>query len=135
LNPARDGAVLPILHLNGYKISSPTVLGRADNESIRSLLGGHGYDVRFVEGDQPHAVHRDFASTLDSAYERIREIQSDARTRGAHTRPRWPAIVLRTPKGWTGPSVVDGVQIEGTFRAHQVPLAGVRENPEHLRML
>jgi xylulose-5-phosphate/fructose-6-phosphate phosphoketolase len=135
LNPARDGAVLPILHLNGYKISSPTVLGRADNESIRSLLGGHGYDVRFVEGDQPHAVHRDFASTLDSAYERIREIQSDARTRGARTRPRWPAIVLRTPKGWTGPSVVDGVQIEGTFRAHQVPLAGVRENPEHLRML
>jgi xylulose-5-phosphate/fructose-6-phosphate phosphoketolase len=135
LNPARDGAVLTILHLNGYKIGGPTVLGRTDDADIRALLEGHGYEVHFVEGDEPFAVHGQFASTLDACYARIRAIQEDARERGVTTRPRWPMIVLRTPKGWTGPRVVDGEAVEGTFRAHQVPLANVRENPEHLAML
>ncbi len=136
LNPARDGAVLPVLHLNGYKISGPTVLGRASDEAIRSLLTGHGYDVDFVEGDEPMQVHADFAAALEAAWHKIRAIQSDARTRGVtRESPRWPALVLRTPKGWTGPKVVDGLQIEGTFRAHQVPIANVRTNVEHLRML
>jgi xylulose-5-phosphate/fructose-6-phosphate phosphoketolase len=135
LNAARDGAVLPILHLNGYKISGPTVLGRANDAKIRSLLEGEGYDVRFVEGDEPLSVHRDFAAALDACYTRIREIQAAARGLGGRERPSWPAIVLRTPKGWTGPKVVDGVKIEGTFRAHQVPLSGVRDNPQHLAML
>jgi len=136
LNPARDGAVLPILHLNGYKISGPTVLARKSDEAVRSLLTGHGYHVRFVEGDEPMRVHADFAAALEASWSDICEIQSVARTRGKVARqPMWPAIVLRTPKGWTGPKVVDGVRIEGTFRAHQVPLTGVRTNPEHLRML
>jgi xylulose-5-phosphate/fructose-6-phosphate phosphoketolase len=137
LNPARDGAVLPVLHLNGYKIAGPTVLGRASNEKVGALLAGHGYDVEFVEGDDPIAVHRQLAATLDVCWLKIRAIQADARLRGvaAARMPRWPAIVLRTPKGWTGPKVVDGVPIEGTFRAHQVPLAGVRENPAHLAEL
>jgi xylulose-5-phosphate/fructose-6-phosphate phosphoketolase len=135
LNPARDGAVLPILHLNGYKISGPTVFGRDDDEDIRVLLEGHGYEVHFVSGDDPVWMHREFAATLDQCYSRIRAIQSDARAHGVLKRPTWPAIVLRTPKGWTGPKVVDGVQIEGTFRAHQVPLAGVKDNPEHLKLL
>ncbi len=135
LNAARDGAVLPILHLNGYKISGPTVLGRAGDESIRSLLGGHGYDVHFVEGDDPLVVHQAFARTLDDCYAKIRAIQSRARQHGVTTRPRWPAIVLRTPKGWTGPKIVDGKQVEGTFRSHQVPLSGVTTNPRHLEIL
>jgi len=135
LNPARDGAVLPILHLNGYKISGPTVLGRAPRGDIDSLLRGHGYDVHFVEGDDPAIVHEALASTLDTCHQQIREIQDDARRNGATGVPRWPAIVLRTPKGWTGPDVVDGIQIEGTFRAHQVPLNGVRTNPAHLQLL
>jgi xylulose-5-phosphate/fructose-6-phosphate phosphoketolase len=135
LNPARDGAVLPILHLNGYKIAGPTVLGRNADEDITRLLTGHGYDVQFVAGDDPTAVHRDFAATLDRCWAKIRSIQDDARARGTLARPRWPAIVLRTPKGWTGPKFVDGVPVEGTFRAHQVPLATVRQNPAHLAML
>ena len=135
LNPARDGAVLPILHLNGYKISGPTVLGRASDDDVRELLTGHGYEVAFVEGDEPGKVHRQLAATLDECYAKIRAIQAAARQRGATGRPRWPAIVLRTPKGWTGPKVVDGVQVEGTFRAHQVPLSEVRQKPDHLRML
>jgi xylulose-5-phosphate/fructose-6-phosphate phosphoketolase len=135
LNPARDGAVLPILHLNGYKIAGPTVLGRDDNSDIRKLLEAHGYDVHFVEGDDPALVHRAIASTLDACFARIRSIQSEARARGFTKRPSWPAIVMRTPKGWTGPKVVDGIPIEGTFRAHQVPLANVRENADHLKML
>ncbi len=135
LNPARDGAVLPILHLNGYKIAGPTVLGRETDEEIRQLLSGHGYEVHFVTGDEPMAVHEQMASTLDACYAAIRQFQHDSRSRGATHRPRWPAIVMRTPKGWTGPKVVDGVQIEGTFRAHQVPLANVKENPAHLEML
>jgi xylulose-5-phosphate/fructose-6-phosphate phosphoketolase len=138
LNPARDGAVLPILHQNGYKIANPTILGRASDDELRALLGGHGYEVRIVAGDDVRTVHRDFAVALEDCYLAIRSIQASARGGGAsgpRTRPRWPAIVLRTPKGWTGPKAVDGVPVEGTFRAHQVPLPGVTDNPEHLRML
>ena len=135
LNPARDGAVLPILHLNGYKISGPTVLGREDNEDVKRLIEAHGYDVSIVEGNDPMTVHRAFAETLDSCYEKIRSYQEDARIHGFKTRPKWPAIILRTPKGWTGPKVVDGVRIEGTFRAHQVPVSEVKTNPEHLKIL
>jgi xylulose-5-phosphate/fructose-6-phosphate phosphoketolase len=135
LNPARDGAVLPILHLNGYKIAGPTVLGRERDEEVATLLTGHGYDVHIVTGDDPMTVHRDFAVTLDRCWRSIRSIQEDARRKGFSARPRWPAIVLRTPKGWTGPKLVDGVPIEGTFRSHQVPLANVRTNRAHLAML
>lgn len=135
LNPSRDGAVLPILHLNGYKIAGPTVLGRDDDDAIRSLLEGHGYEVYFVEGDDPIAMHQAFAATLDTCYAHIQTIQHNARINNVTDHIRWPAIVLRTPKGWTGPKVVDGKPVEGTFRAHQVPLANVRSNPEELRML
>ncbi len=135
LNPRRDGAVLPILQLNGYKISGPTVLGRANDEDVGGLLHAHGYDVHFVTGDDPRSVHKDFAQTLDHCYNLIRQIQFAARAGGETARPRWPAIVLRTPKGWTGPKEVDGLPVEGTFRAHQVPLANVRDDPAHLRQL
>jgi len=137
LNPARDGAVLPILHLNGYKIAGPTVLGRTDDEDIASLLRGHGYEPHLVAGDDPREMHPLFAAVLDDCYARIRAIQAEARRAGARAahRPRWPVIVLRTPKGWTGPKTVDGQPVEGTFRAHQVPLPEVREKPEHLAML
>ena len=135
LNPVRDGAVLPILHLNGYKIAGPTVLGRDSNQDVRKLLEAHGYEVHFVEGDEPLSMHRKFAATLDACHTRIRTIQNTAREGGFKERPAWPAIVLRTPKGWTGPKVVDGKPVEGTFRSHQVPLANVRNNPEHLQML
>jgi xylulose-5-phosphate/fructose-6-phosphate phosphoketolase len=135
LNPARDGAVLPILHLNGYKISGPTVLGRDKDTDVRKLLEAHGYEVHVVDGDEPMAMHRRFAETLDRCYASIRAAQKDARAHGFSGRPAWPAIVLRTPKGWTGPKVVDGIPIEGTFRAHQVPLANVRANAAHLAEL
>jgi xylulose-5-phosphate/fructose-6-phosphate phosphoketolase len=135
LNPARDGAVLPILHLNGYKISGPTVLGRDEDDDVRGLLQGNGYEVHFVEGNEPAAVHQAFAATLDRCYERICAIQREARGHAVTGRPRWPAIVLRTPKGWTGPKVVHGLPVEGTFRAHQVPLANVRSDPEELTQL
>ncbi len=135
LNPARDGAVLPILHLNEFKISGPTVLGRTSDEDVSGLLRAHGYDPVIVRGSDPEQMHPEFAGVLDAAHTRIREIQEDARSSGFTTRPRWPAIALRTPKGWTGPDVVDGIQIQGTFRAHQVPLAAVRENANHLAML
>jgi xylulose-5-phosphate/fructose-6-phosphate phosphoketolase len=135
LNPARDGAVLPVLHLNGYKISGPTVLGRASDEDIRKLLEAHGYEVHFVEGDDPMPMHQAFAATLDTCYAKIRAIQTEARTKGFSHHPAWPAIVLRSPKGWTGPKEVDGLPVEGTFRAHQVPLPNVRGNPQHLKML
>jgi len=135
LNPARDGAVLPVLHLNGYKIANPTVLARKSPEEVRSLFEGHGYEVREVSGDEPAKVHEALAQTLFACHDRIREIQRSAREGKAGGRPRWPMIVLRTPNGWTGPRKVDGVQIEGTFRAHQVPLAEVRERPEHLKLL
>ena len=135
LNPARDGAVLPVLHLNEAKISGPTVLGRADEAEVLGLLRGHGYAPMVVAGTDPYEVHRDFASKLDEACASITEIQRCAREDGDRARPTWPAIVLRTPKGWTGPRDVDGQRIEGTFRSHQVPLAAVRESPEHLALL
>src|ERR687898_1436062 len=135
LNPARDGAVLPILHLNGYKIANPTVLGRSSDDEVRSILEGHGYAVHFVEGNDPARVHQVFAATLDACHESIRAIQRQGREHGVSGRPRWPAIVLRTPKGWTGPDEVGGLPVEGTFRAHQVPLSNVRSDPEQLAML
>ena len=138
INPRRDGAVLPILHLNSYKIANPTVLGRTDPADVRNLLHAHGYEVFEVTGSDVDQVHRDMAATLEEAHARIRAIWDEARAPGAgplSTLPRWPAIVLRTPKGWTGPKEVDGIPIEGTFRAHQVPLSRVRENPKHLKML
>jgi xylulose-5-phosphate/fructose-6-phosphate phosphoketolase len=135
LNPVRDGAVLPILHLNGYKISGPTVLGRDYDNRVQQLLTGHGYDVHFLEGDDPVEMHRAFADLLDTCYTKIRSYQEDARQHGITKRPNWPVIVLRTPKGWTGPKEVDGLPIEGTFRAHQVPVADVKGNPDHLRIL
>jgi xylulose-5-phosphate/fructose-6-phosphate phosphoketolase len=135
LNPERDGAVLPILHLNGYKISGPTVQARQSDDELLALYRGFGYNPYFVEGDDHATVHQRFAQVLDQCVDEIRSIQKDARTQGFRRRPMWPMIVLRTPKGWTGPKVVDGVPVEGTFRAHQVPLANVRENPEHLKLL
>ncbi|AXO36951.1 phosphoketolase [Micromonospora sp. B006] len=135
LNPARDGAVLPILHLNGYKIASPTVLDRIPGEDLRDMMRGFGYQPYVVEGDDPATVHQLLAATLDRAVDEIGEIQRRARSGGRVERPRWPMIVLRTPKGWTGPSRVDGKQVEGTFRAHQVPISQVRDNPEHLAEL
>jgi xylulose-5-phosphate/fructose-6-phosphate phosphoketolase len=135
LNPARDGAVLPVLHLNGYKIGNPTVFGRSSDADVRAVIEGNGYEVHFVESDDPLQAHQLFAATLDTCYARIRAIQEEARAHGVSERPRWPAIVLRTPKGWTGPKVVDGLPVEGTFRAHQVPLMNVRTDPEHLKLL
>jgi xylulose-5-phosphate/fructose-6-phosphate phosphoketolase len=135
LNPARDGAVLPILHLNGYKISGPTVQARSADEDLEALYRGHGYKPHFVEGDEPAALHQLFAAALDRSYEEILTIQHDARTNGVKHRPVWPMIVLRTPKGWTGPKEFRGVPIEGTFRAHQVPLEDVRTDPEQLKAL
>ncbi|WP_431877971.1 phosphoketolase family protein [Micromonospora marina] len=135
LNPARDGAVLPILHLNGYKIANPTVLDRIPGDDLRDMMRGFGYQPYVVEGDDPATVHQLLAATLDRAVDEITAIQRRARS-GEHVeRPRWPMIVLRTPKGWTGPSQVDGKQVEGTFRAHQVPISQVRDNPEHLAEL
>ena len=139
LIPARDGAVLPILHLNGYKIGGPTLLGRSGDDDIVSLLRGHGWEPHVVTGDDPAVMHPRFAQVLADCHARIRAIQAEARrpSGGAAraTRPRWPVIVLRTPKGWTGPKTVDGVPVEGTFRAHQVPLDRVREDPAHLALL
>ena len=135
LNPVRDGAVIPILHLNGYKIAGPTVLARIDRSELISMLQGCGYAPRFVEGSDPQQVHQDMAATLDSVVEEIRGIQTQARKHGVSKRPVWPMIVMVTPKGWTGPKEVDGKQIEGTFRAHQVPLTELGTKPEHLQML
>ena len=135
LNPARDGAVLPILHLNGYKIAGPTVLARIPDEELHQLLGGYGYKPYVVAGDEPGAMHQKMASTLDAVLAEIRAIQQNARSSGFRERPIWPMIVLRSPKGWTGPKEVDGKPVEGTFRAHQVPLSEVRTNPDHLHML
>ncbi|MFZ5779842.1 MAG: phosphoketolase family protein [Pseudomonadota bacterium] len=136
LNPARDGAVLPILHLNGYKIANPTVLGRLDDEAIRHFFSGHGYEPLFVEGSEPAPMHRLMADTLDKAIARIHAIQRAAREGdGKHGRHKWPMIVLRSPKGWTGPKEVDGLKVEGFWRAHQVPIPTARSNPDHLRQL
>jgi xylulose-5-phosphate/fructose-6-phosphate phosphoketolase len=135
LNPARDGAVLPILHLNGYKIANPTVLDRIPADDLLDMMRGFGYQPYVVEGDDPATVHQTLAATLDRALDEIAAIQRRARSGGAVERPRWPMIVLRTPKGWTGPRDVDGKQVEGTYRSHQVPLSEVRKNPEHLAEL
>jgi xylulose-5-phosphate/fructose-6-phosphate phosphoketolase len=135
LNPVTDGAVLPILHLNGYKIANPTVLARIPHDELESLLRGYGYTVHTVEGDDPKLVHQQLAVTMDAVIGDIRDIQRRAREDGDLSRPAWPAIVLKTPKGWTGPKVVDGRPVEGTWRAHQVPIAAARENPEHLALL
>ncbi len=135
LNPVSDGVVLPILHLNGYKIANPAFLARIDASELEDYLRGCGYEPLIVAGDDPREMHRLMAATLDRALAEIRGIQSEARSRGFKRRPRWPAIVLRTPKGWTGPKVVDGKPVEGTFRAHQVPLSEVRTNPAHLKLL
>jgi xylulose-5-phosphate/fructose-6-phosphate phosphoketolase len=135
LNPARDGAVIPVLHLNGYKIAGPTVLARISKEELTSLFEGYGYKPYFVEGSDPAPMHQAMAGTLEAVLAEIRAIQKDARENGVTRRPVWPMIVLRSPKGWTGPKEVDGEPVEGTFRAHQVPLHDFRNNPEHLKML
>jgi len=136
LDPSTDGAVLPILHLNGYKIANPTLFARITREELEQLLQGYGWLPYFVEGDEPSAMHEAMATALDTAMERIRDIQHDARLSGRTARPRWPMIVLASPKGWTGPKVVDGLPVEGTFRSHQIPLAvSATAPPEHLRQL
>jgi xylulose-5-phosphate/fructose-6-phosphate phosphoketolase len=135
LNPARDGAVLPVLHLNGYKIANPTVLARISKEELTSLLVGYGYHPYYVEGSEPEQMHHTMAATLEQALAEIEAIQKEARLNGFHKRLPWPMIVLTTPKGWTGPKAVDGLETEGSFRSHQVPLAELASKPEHLRML
>ena len=136
LDAATDGAVLPILHLNGYKIANPTVLARISHEELDQLLRGYGWSPIFVEGCEPALMHEMMASALDLAVEKIKSIQLDARDQGNHERPRWPMIVLRSPKGWTGPKLVDGLPVEGTFRAHQIPIkVSATSPPEHLRQL
>jgi xylulose-5-phosphate/fructose-6-phosphate phosphoketolase len=135
LNPIRDGAVLPILHLNGYKINNPTVLARISHEELEALFTGYGWTPYFVEGDDPARMHQKMAATLEDCVLEIRRIQDEARASGEPRRARWPMIVLRTPKGWTGPKEVDGHKVEGFWRAHQVPLAGMHENPAHLKQL
>ena len=136
LNPARDGAVLPVLHLNGYKIANPTILSRISHEELESLFVGYGYDPYFVEGSDPDTMHQAMAATLDHCVQEIRRIQQEARANASGVkRPRWPMIVLRSPKGWTGPSEVDGHKVEGFWRSHQVPLAGMHEKPAHLKQL
>jgi xylulose-5-phosphate/fructose-6-phosphate phosphoketolase len=135
LDPARDGAVLPVLHLNGYKIANPTVLARIPRAELTSLLEGYGHRPVYVEGSEPREMHERMATVLDEAIAEIHTIQDQARAATLRERPRWPMIVLVTPKGWTGPSEVDGLPVEGTWRAHQVPLAGLADNPEHLAAL
>jgi xylulose-5-phosphate/fructose-6-phosphate phosphoketolase len=135
IDPRTDGAVLPILHLNGYKIANPTILARIGDVELTSLLEGYGYRPYLVDGSDPELVHQALAATLDQVLDEIAEIQASANAEPGAPRPTWPMIVLRTPKGWTGPRMVDGVQVEGTWRAHQVPLSGVRTSPEHLAML
>ncbi len=135
LNPIRDGAVLPVLHLNGYKINNPTILSRISHEELEALFRGYGWTPYFVEGSDPESMHQAMAATLDHCVGEIHRIQQEARNSGTPTRPRWPMIVLRSPKGWTGPSDVDGHKVEGFWRAHQVPMGGMHNNPEHLRLL
>src|ERR1044071_9797927 len=135
LNPARDGAVLPILHLNGYKIAGPTVLARISHDELEKLFAGYGYKPYFVEGDDPEVMHQLMAATLDAVLDEIKTIQTNARTNGFKERPQWPMIVLRSPKGWTGPRLVDEKQVEGPWRSHQVPLSQPADNPEPLPML
>src|SRR3984957_17428561 len=136
LNPATDGAVLPILHLNGYKIANPTILARIPSDELMSLFVGYGWTPFFAEGDEPMPMHEAMAGTLDAVIEMIRQIQADARqSPNTVQRPRWPMIVLISPKGWTGPKIVDGKRIEGSFRSHQVPITDPAKNPQHLKQL
>src|SRR5580692_11303347 len=136
LDPATDGAVLPILHLNGYKIANPTILARITPDELEQLLMGYGWAPYFVEGHEPELMHEAMAATLETAVEQIKKIQQDARVNDNFARPRWPMIVLNSPKGWTGPKTVDGLQVEGTFRSHQVPIAISHTTPpEHLTQL
>ncbi len=135
LNAAKDGAVLPILHLNGYKIANPTVLARISQDELEALFRGYGYTPYFLEGDDPEVMHPQMAAVLDKMLDEISAIQMEARERGKAERPRWPMLVLRTPKGWTGPKEVDGKPVEGTWRAHQVPVAELRQKPGHLKIL
>ncbi len=135
LHPIRDGVVLPILHLNGYKINNPTILSRIPREELAALFKGYGWEPHFVEGDNPRLMHQLMAQTLDQCWSKIRKIKQNARRKGRAGRAHWPMIALRTPKGWTGPKEVDGHKVEGYWRSHQVPLSGVRENPTHLRQL
>ena len=135
LNPATDGAVLPILHLNGYKIANPTIFARIPREELSSLMVGYGYTPYFVEGSDPQVVHRQMAETLDEVIDEIKKIQTEARENGHIERPQWPMIVLRTPKGWTGPKEIDGQKMEDYWRSHQVPLAQLAEKPEHVGLL
>ncbi len=135
LNPIRDGAVLPILHLNGYKIANPTLLARIPHEELEALFRGYGYTPYFVEGSEPMEMHQKMATVLEECITQIRQIQLEARTSGKAIRPKWPMIVLRTPKGWTGPAEVDGHKVEGFWRSHQVPMGGMHSNPEHLKLL
>ena len=135
LNPVHDGVVVPILHLNGYKIANPALLARLPNEELINLFKGFGYKIYFVEGNEPEKMHQQMAATLDSVHSNIKRTINNARKNGFSKRPLWPMIILRSPKGWTGPKIVDGLQIEGTFRAHQVPLAELASKPEHLKIL
>lgn len=135
LNPIRDGAVLPILHLNGYKIANPTVLARISPEELHSLFEGYGYTPYIVEGEELPEMHYKMAATLEHCVSQIRSIQEEARSSGNAIRPRWPMIILRTPKGWTGPKTVDGHKVEGFWRSHQVPMANIQSNPQHLKLL
>jgi xylulose-5-phosphate/fructose-6-phosphate phosphoketolase len=135
LDAARDGAVFPILHLNGYKIANPTVLARISQNELESLFHGYGYKLHYLEGDEPVEMHQKMAAILDTIFDEIHAIQKLAREGGRTERPRWPMLILRTPKGWTGPKFVDGKPVEGTWRAHQVPVAEMREKPEHLKIL
>ena len=135
LNAAHDGAVLPILHLNGYKIANPTVLARIPQEELESLFRGYGYKPHYLEGDDPTSMHQRMALMLETIFAEIRVIQKRARRRSHTERPRWPMLILRTPKGWTGPKVVDGKPVEGTWRSHQVPFAELHEKPDHLKIL
>ncbi len=135
INPIRDGAVLPILHLNGYKIANPTILSRIPHEELENLFKGYGYTPYFVEGEDPDEMHQKMAATLEECVSQIRSIQMEARNSGVAKRPMWPMIVLRSPKGWTGPKEVDGHKVEGFWRAHQVPMGAMHQNPDHVRML
>jgi len=135
LNAKTDGAVLPILHLNGYKIANPTILARIPQSELQKLLKVTAGSRIFVEGHEPEKMHQAMAATLDRVIAQIKKIQQEARSKGAATRPLWPMIVLKSPKGWTGPKVVDGLPVEGTFRSHQVPLTDPKTNPKHLKQL
>ena len=135
INPIRDGAVLPVLNLNGYKIANPTILARISPQELEQLFRGYGYTPYFVEGSEPDDVHQQMAAVMESCIEQIRDIQQQQRASGIAERPRWPMIVLRTPKGWTGPEQVDGKRVEGFWRAHQVPVGGIHDHPEHLQIL